>query len=99
MNSSLVPLKIRLVEGLMLAKYVEAQSPPFDLGCGSQVVKVTVSWPACHEFEPSAAEDPMSRGAMHVKSVEAQTSSRCCGSYERDGPAQVSSSSLDNSSK
>ncbi|GFW17597.1 hypothetical protein TNCV_2651551 [Trichonephila clavipes] len=25
------------------------------------------SWPACHEFEPSAAEDPSCRKAMHVE--------------------------------
>ncbi|GFW83055.1 uncharacterized protein TNCV_4604821 [Trichonephila clavipes] len=34
------------------------------------VAKVTDSWTACHEFDPSAAEDPPCREAMHVKSVE-----------------------------
>ncbi|GFV15872.1 hypothetical protein TNCV_988551 [Trichonephila clavipes] len=35
---------------------------------------------ACHEFKPSTAEDPPCRGElMHVKSVEAQTSTRWCG--------------------
>ncbi|GFV19440.1 hypothetical protein TNCV_3663731 [Trichonephila clavipes] len=48
-------------------------------GRGSLVVQVTDLWLACHEFEPSTAEDPSCRGAMHVKSVEAQTSSRWCG--------------------
>ncbi|GFT57265.1 hypothetical protein TNCV_1692591 [Trichonephila clavipes] len=37
---------------------------------GILVTKVTDSWPACHEFESSAAEDPPCRGAMHVKSAE-----------------------------
>ncbi|GFV19138.1 hypothetical protein TNCV_3223561 [Trichonephila clavipes] len=39
-------------------------------GRGSLVVKVTDSWPACHQFQPSTAEDPPCRGAMHVKSVK-----------------------------
>ncbi|GFV56074.1 uncharacterized protein TNCV_2266601 [Trichonephila clavipes] len=38
-------------------------------GRGSLVVKVMDSWPACHEFEPSATKDPPCREAMHVKSV------------------------------
>ncbi|GFW41247.1 hypothetical protein TNCV_1002401 [Trichonephila clavipes] len=38
-------------------------------GRGSLVVKVTDSWPECHEFEPSTAEDPPCMEAMHVKSV------------------------------
>ncbi|GFU83973.1 uncharacterized protein TNCV_560991 [Trichonephila clavipes] len=37
---------------------------------GSLVVKVTDSWPACQEFEPSTAENPPCRGATHIKSVE-----------------------------
>ncbi|GFS65390.1 transposable element Tcb1 transposase [Trichonephila clavipes] len=41
--------------------------------CGSLVVKVTDSRPACREFEPSTAKDLTYRGAMHVKYVEAQT--------------------------
>ncbi|GFW17798.1 dimer_Tnp_hAT domain-containing protein [Trichonephila clavipes] len=43
------------------------------------------SWQACLEFEPSATKDPPSRGAMHVKSVEAQTSTRWCGVVIRRG--------------
>ncbi|GFV28006.1 uncharacterized transposon-derived protein F52C9.6 [Trichonephila clavipes] len=43
---------------------------------GSLVVKVTDSWSACHGLEPSTAKDPPCRGAMHVKYVETQTSSR-----------------------
>ncbi|GFU77571.1 hypothetical protein TNCV_3499431 [Trichonephila clavipes] len=39
-------------------------------GRGSFVVKVTDSWLACHEFEPSTTEDPPCRGAMYVKSVD-----------------------------
>ncbi|GFX31743.1 hypothetical protein TNCV_170761 [Trichonephila clavipes] len=27
------------------------------------------SWLVCYEFEPSATEDPLCRGAMHAKSV------------------------------
>ncbi|GFU97848.1 hypothetical protein TNCV_4494421 [Trichonephila clavipes] len=45
----------------------------------SLVVKVSDLWLVCHEFEPSTKEDPPFTGAMPVKSVEAQTSSRCCG--------------------
>ncbi|GFV45034.1 hypothetical protein TNCV_907811 [Trichonephila clavipes] len=48
-------------------------------GCGSLVVKITDSWPACHDFEPSTAEDTPCRGAVHIKSVDAQTSSHWCG--------------------
>ncbi|GFY14591.1 hypothetical protein TNCV_4827951 [Trichonephila clavipes] len=61
--------------------------------------KVTDSWPTCHEFKPSSSEDPPCRVAMHVKSVEAQTSSRRCGVEARRVPTQVSSSSLDHLSK
>ncbi|GFV48160.1 hypothetical protein TNCV_3554391 [Trichonephila clavipes] len=32
------------------------------------------SWPACHEFKPSTAEDPPCKGLMHVKSVLTQSS-------------------------
>ncbi|GFT86006.1 hypothetical protein TNCV_3256421 [Trichonephila clavipes] len=45
---------------------------------GSLVIKVTELWLACHEFESSAAEDPPCRQPLHVKSVEAQTSSCWC---------------------
>ncbi|GFW56382.1 hypothetical protein TNCV_2088911 [Trichonephila clavipes] len=53
-----------------------------DTNCarGSLVVKVTDSWPACQGFEPCTAEDPLCRETMEIKSVEAQTSSRWCGS-------------------
>ncbi|GFY00734.1 mariner Mos1 transposase [Trichonephila clavipes] len=37
---------------------------------GSLVVKAMDSWPACHEFESSTAEDHPCRGAMDVKSVD-----------------------------
>ncbi|GFY03054.1 hypothetical protein TNCV_980591 [Trichonephila clavipes] len=41
------------------------------------MAKVTDLWPACHEFEPSTAEDPPCRGGvMHVKYVELHTFSR-----------------------
>ncbi|GFY10811.1 4-hydroxyphenylpyruvate dioxygenase-like protein [Trichonephila clavipes] len=39
-------------------------------GHGSLVVKVTDSWLACQDFEPSTTEKPPCWGAMHVKSVE-----------------------------
>ncbi|GFT19381.1 hypothetical protein TNCV_2533121 [Trichonephila clavipes] len=48
-------------------------------GRGSLVVKVTGTWPSCHEFEPSASENPPCRVVMHVKSVEAQAFTRWCG--------------------
>ncbi|GFY10649.1 hypothetical protein TNCV_2194701 [Trichonephila clavipes] len=53
----------------------------------SLVVTVTQSWPACHEFESKSSEAPSCRGAMHVKSVEAQTSSRWCSVEVRRGCA------------
>ncbi|GFV18439.1 hypothetical protein TNCV_4468751 [Trichonephila clavipes] len=31
-------------------------------GRGSLVIKVTDSWPACHEFKPGTTEDPPCRG-------------------------------------
>ncbi|GFU55092.1 hypothetical protein TNCV_425991 [Trichonephila clavipes] len=37
---------------------------------GSLMVKVTDSWLACHEFEPSTDKDPPCGGAMHIKFVE-----------------------------
>ncbi|GFU54569.1 hypothetical protein TNCV_3025171 [Trichonephila clavipes] len=49
------------------------------MGRGSLVFKVLDSCPASHKFEPSAAEDHRVEGAMYVKSVKAQTSSRWCG--------------------
>ncbi|GFW04359.1 sodium channel protein para [Trichonephila clavipes] len=39
-------------------------------GCGSLAAKVTDSWPACHEFEPSAPEDLPCMEVMHIKSVD-----------------------------
>ncbi|GFS69166.1 hypothetical protein TNCV_4010171 [Trichonephila clavipes] len=54
---------------------------------GSLVVNVTSSWRACHEFKPSTAEDPPCKGAMHVKSAEAQTSSCRCAVEARKGGA------------
>ncbi|GFV97470.1 histone-lysine N-methyltransferase SETMAR [Trichonephila clavipes] len=49
-------------------------------GRGSLVVKVTELRSACHELEPNADEDPPCRvRLLHVKSVEAQTSSSWCG--------------------
>ncbi|GFW60207.1 hypothetical protein TNCV_1842881 [Trichonephila clavipes] len=74
----------------------------FCIICRSSLeVKEMDLWPACHEFEPSTAEDPPRRGLMHVKSVETQTSSRWCGVEvrKRRVPAQMSSSSLDLGSK
>ncbi|GFW73647.1 hypothetical protein TNCV_1541021 [Trichonephila clavipes] len=46
------------------------------VGRGILVIEVADSWPVCHEFEPSTAEDPSCWGAMHVKSGDAQTSFR-----------------------
>ncbi|GFW89979.1 hypothetical protein TNCV_3741651 [Trichonephila clavipes] len=54
--------------------------PTLGSGRRSLVVKITDSWPVCHELEPSTAEEPPCRGAMHVKSVAVQMSSRWCGS-------------------
>ncbi|GFV78903.1 hypothetical protein TNCV_4080031 [Trichonephila clavipes] len=65
---------------------------------GSLVVKAMES---CREFDPSSAEDPPCRRAMHVKSVASTNVPRWCGgsSQERGMVAQVSSSSLDYGSK
>ncbi|GFX95614.1 uncharacterized protein TNCV_4826281 [Trichonephila clavipes] len=69
-------------------------------GRSSQVVKVSDSRLACHDFEPSTTKDPPCREVMHFKSAEAQTSSHCRGVVARRGvPAQVLSSSLDYGSK
>ncbi|GFY20820.1 hypothetical protein TNCV_1120541 [Trichonephila clavipes] len=70
-------------------------------GRGSLAVKVTDSWPGCHEFEPSIAEDLPCRRALHVKSIESLNVLPLMwwGIYEKEVPAQVSSSSLDQGSK
>ncbi|GFX29017.1 hypothetical protein TNCV_3030601 [Trichonephila clavipes] len=79
---------------------VRLQLSHFSCGCGSLMAKVTYSWSACHEFEPSTVEDPQCRGTMHVTFVEAQISSRRCGVEVRKGvPAEVSSSLLDHGLK
>ncbi|GFU59214.1 hypothetical protein TNCV_4197461 [Trichonephila clavipes] len=41
------------------------------------------------EFEPSAAEDSPCRGTMHIKSVDAQTSSHWYGVEVRKGGAST----------
>ncbi|GFS84657.1 hypothetical protein TNCV_4607741 [Trichonephila clavipes] len=41
------------------------------------------SWLAYHEFELSTTKDPPCREAMHVKSVESSTLSRCCLGEDR----------------
>ncbi|GFX37902.1 hypothetical protein TNCV_1823561 [Trichonephila clavipes] len=46
--------------------------------CGRLMGKVTDSWLACHEFEPSASEEPPYTGEL-FKSAEPQTSFRWCG--------------------
>ncbi|GFY02320.1 hypothetical protein TNCV_3502021 [Trichonephila clavipes] len=51
-------------------------------GRGSQVVKITDSWPACHEFEPGLLQ-----GVTHVEYVEPQTSSHWCSVEVRRGCA------------
>ncbi|GFW18419.1 hypothetical protein TNCV_1184471 [Trichonephila clavipes] len=67
----------------------------------SVVDKVTDTWPACHEFEPSTTEDMSCREAMYVKSVEAQMSS-CYGLWKlEEGVPHISQvpSSLAHGSK
>ncbi|GFW72855.1 hypothetical protein TNCV_1266981 [Trichonephila clavipes] len=68
---------------------------------GSLMVKITDSWLSCHEFEPSTTKDPPCREAMRVKSVESSNVLLLVwyGSWERDVPVQVSSSSLGYGSK
>ncbi|GFW42508.1 hypothetical protein TNCV_4257031 [Trichonephila clavipes] len=53
---------------------------------GSLMVKVTDSWPACHEFEPRTAVVPPCRDGQYMsKYVEAQTSFHWCGGEVRRG--------------
>ncbi|GFU37708.1 hypothetical protein TNCV_1465851 [Trichonephila clavipes] len=52
---------------------------------GNLVIKVTDSWPACHEFQPRTTENPSRREAIHVKFVETQTFSHWCGVEIRKG--------------
>ncbi|GFX41132.1 hypothetical protein TNCV_2218301 [Trichonephila clavipes] len=59
------------------------------------VVKVIDSWPACHDFEHSTAEDPPGRGVMHLK----RPSVREVWKLGEEGAAQMSYSSIDYSSK
>ncbi|GFY03400.1 hypothetical protein TNCV_1173581 [Trichonephila clavipes] len=66
---------------------------------GSLVVKVTDSWPACHEFEPITTADPPCRGAMHIKSVESSHVLPLLWYLGEGVSAQVSASSLDHDSK
>ncbi|GFY34956.1 hypothetical protein TNCV_155291 [Trichonephila clavipes] len=46
-----------------------------DRGRGSLVVKETDSWPACHKFEPSTADNPPRRERCTLNLSRAQTSS------------------------
>ncbi|GFU57080.1 hypothetical protein TNCV_1779451 [Trichonephila clavipes] len=54
---------------------------------GRLMVKVTDSWPAYHECEPSTTEDTPCREAMDAKSVDSKTSSLWCGVVVRKGGA------------
>ncbi|GFU69904.1 hypothetical protein TNCV_2470071 [Trichonephila clavipes] len=78
-----------------------SQVLPFVLLGLRSVIKEDINATAAElVFEPSTTKDPPCRAAMHVKSVEAETSSRWCGVVVRRGvPAQVSSTSLDHGSK
>ncbi|GFY35866.1 hypothetical protein TNCV_4842411 [Trichonephila clavipes] len=61
------------------------------LGRVSQVVKVTDSLRACHEFEPNTAEyPPMQRRPMYVFFLETQVSIRWCGVKVRRRGASLS---------
>ncbi|GFX05775.1 hypothetical protein TNCV_5089651 [Trichonephila clavipes] len=53
---------------------------------GTLIAKTTDS---CHELEPSTAENPPCMGAMHVKCVQEETSSRWCGVVVRRGGCQL----------
>ncbi|GFU78512.1 hypothetical protein TNCV_2301241 [Trichonephila clavipes] len=72
-------------------------------GIVNLAVKVTDSWAACHEFKTKVVPLKSHRvGAMHIKFVEAHTSSRLNGVEAKRGrkfPAQVVSSSLDHGSE
>ncbi|GFX23484.1 hypothetical protein TNCV_3769601 [Trichonephila clavipes] len=52
-------------------------------------VEVTDSQPACHEFQPSYSEDLPCREEMHLKSVEAQMSSRWYSVEVKRGGCQL----------
>ncbi|GFX64789.1 hypothetical protein TNCV_4682641 [Trichonephila clavipes] len=68
-------------------------------GCDTLVVKVTYSWLAYHEFEPSTAEILSCRGAMNVKSESSKRPLIGVVVRRWEVQAQVSSSSLDYGSK
>ncbi|GFX15138.1 hypothetical protein TNCV_2480521 [Trichonephila clavipes] len=77
---SLTPAPLKIRRTLILAY---RSNPVYLRGLGSLRVKVTDSRTVCYEFEPSTTEDPPCWGAMHVKSVDAQMSSRSCGGEVR----------------
>ncbi|GFW07854.1 hypothetical protein TNCV_3919871 [Trichonephila clavipes] len=64
-------------------------------------VKITDSWVACHEFEPCNAEDPPCRGGRSTFNLSRIKRPPVGGVWilGEGMPAQVSSSSLDQSSK
>ncbi|GFU84699.1 hypothetical protein TNCV_2126401 [Trichonephila clavipes] len=55
-----------MAQSLVLARVsssFDRSSSPMSCGRGSLVVKVTDSRPACHEFDPSTAQDPPLKGS------------------------------------
>ncbi|GFW02926.1 hypothetical protein TNCV_3733251 [Trichonephila clavipes] len=70
-------------------------------GHSNLVVKVTDSWPVCHEFEPSTAENMSFRGGQCTPNRSRFKRSPMSGvcKLEEVVPSQVSSSSLDHGLK
>ncbi|GFY24778.1 hypothetical protein TNCV_2689691 [Trichonephila clavipes] len=68
---------------------------------GSLVVKVTDSWPVCHEFKPCTTEDPPFSGGRCTLNLSRLKRPPLVEVWKlgEKVPAQVSSSSLDHASK
>ncbi|GFV53714.1 hypothetical protein TNCV_2092171 [Trichonephila clavipes] len=74
------PIHVKSVRTQCLSACVVMRGAVLVTWCGrrSLEVKVTNSWLACHEFEPSTTEDLPCRGPMHFTHVVALTSSQWC---------------------
>ncbi|GFU91460.1 hypothetical protein TNCV_2542281 [Trichonephila clavipes] len=87
----------RVASEFDIHKYKSLDTVPFKpCGRDSLVVKVTDSWPACHEFEPGIADDPLRRGDRCTLNVSSSNVLPLVwsGCSETVVPAQVLSPSL-----
>ncbi|GFW97886.1 hypothetical protein TNCV_1426491 [Trichonephila clavipes] len=79
------------------AQSYKLPSPRKQSGHGSLVVKLTNSWPACQEFEPGTAEEPLRREENRCTLTLSRLKHPFVGVVWKS--AQVSSSSLEHGSK